>query len=42
MKKLVSLLMVLVMALMAMNVTTFAVDKEVLIAHDSGRLRGCR
>ena len=30
MKKLVSLLMVLVMALMAMNVTTFAVDKEVL------------
>ena len=30
MKKLVSLFMVLVMALMAMNVTTFAVDKEVL------------
>ena len=31
MKKLVSLLMVLVMALMAMNVTTFAVDKDCLL-----------
>ncbi|MFR0871844.1 MAG: hypothetical protein ACLSG5_10875 [Oscillospiraceae bacterium] len=38
MKKLVSLLMVLVMALMAMNVTTFAVDKEVLKERAKGVL----